>query len=38
MTFGILDFIDSYGINGAEFPVLQPVVDDVFDRVENPIP
>jgi len=38
VTFGVLDFVDSDGVNLAEHPVLQPKGDDVFDRVEDLVP
>ena len=38
VPFGVLDFVDSDGIDLAEHPVLQPEGDDMFDRVENLVP
>ncbi len=38
VAFGVLDFIDSDGIDLAEQPVLEPEGDDVFDGIENFVP
>ena len=38
VAFGILDLIDSDGVDLAEHAVLQPEGDDVFDGVENLVP
>ncbi len=38
VAFGVLDFVDSDGVDLAEHPVFQAPGDDVFDRVENLLP
>ena len=38
VAFGVLDFVDSDGVDGAECAMLQPEGDDVFDGVENLFP
>ena len=38
MTFGVLDFIDSNGVDETECPMLQTISDDVFDGVADLIP
>ena len=38
VTFGVLDFVDSNGVNLAEHPVLQAPGDQVLHRVEDLVP
>ena len=38
VPFGILDFVDSDGIDPAKHPVLQPEGDDVFHGVKDLFP
>ena len=38
MAFGVLDLVDSDGVDLAERAVLQPERDDMFDRAENLVP
>ena len=38
VAFGVLDFVDSDGVDLAEHPVLQAPGDDVLDRVEDLVP
>src|SRR5258708_6824228 len=38
VTFGVLDFVDSDGVNLAEHPVLQTPGDHVLNRVEDLVP
>src|ERR1017187_3129551 len=38
VTFGVLDFVDSDGVNLAEHPVLQAPGDHVLNRVEDLVP
>ena len=38
VTFGVLDFVDSDGINLAQHPVLQARGDHVLHRVEDLVP
>jgi hypothetical protein len=38
VTFGVLDLIDSDGVDSPECAVFQPKGDDMFDSVENLFP
>jgi len=38
VPFGVLNFIDAYGVGLAERSVFQPPGDDMFDRVEDLVP
>jgi hypothetical protein len=38
VAFGVLDLVDTDGVDLAERAVLQPERDDMFDRVENLVP
>ena len=38
VAFGVLDFVDSDGVNLAEHPMLQAPGDHVLDRVEDLVP
>jgi len=38
VAFGVLDFVDADGIDGAEGAVLQSIGDDILDGIEDFIP
>jgi hypothetical protein len=38
LAFGILDLVDSDGVDLAERAMLQSELDDMFDGVENLVP
>ncbi len=38
VAFGVLDFVNTDGVDPAECPVLQPPSDEVLDGIENLVP